>query len=165
MIIRPAQEADVDAIGQLWLGLVMFHRQIDDEMPLAADDGAARYAERIRYGLSDSYYQVYVAEQAGELLGYVYGVVMDLLPEMFVAERAGMIGDIFVKPEHRSKGVGRALMQVMKDWFKLRGVSHYELTVAVANEGGVRFWTDAMHGRAVVLRIRAAVDSPENSAS
>ncbi len=158
MIIRPAQEADAERIGQMWLELVEIHRQLDDNMPVPARDGQYRYSQRIRYALNDAYQRVLVAEDDGQLLGYVYGMVLDLVPEMFEAERAGMIGDIFVQEAYRGQGVGRALMQVMKDWFKLRGIRYYEWSVASANGAGIRFWQQAMNGHALMLRMRATIN-------
>jgi GNAT superfamily N-acetyltransferase len=158
MIIRPAKEADTERIGEMWLDLVNYHRDLDESMPTAAKDGHHRYAQRIRYSLNDSYQKVLVAEENGELLGYVTGMIIDIVPEMFVEERAGMIGDIYVLPNQRGKGIGKALMQVMKDWFKLRGVSYYEWSVASQNTAGVRFWEESMKGKSIMLRMRAALD-------
>jgi GNAT superfamily N-acetyltransferase len=158
MIIRQAAPADSERIGELWLELVEFHRQLDENMPIPAKDGHHRYAQRIRYGLNDSYQRILVAEEHGELIGFVTGMVVDIVPEMFVDERAGMIGDIYVMAETRGKGIGKALMQVMKDWFKLRGVTYYEWSVATANHSGIRFWQETMRGTPIMVRMRAALN-------
>jgi GNAT superfamily N-acetyltransferase len=159
MIIRQATHADSDRIGELWLELVELHRQLDDNMPTPAKDGHHRYAQRIRYGLNDSYQRILVAEEHGELIGFVTGMVVDIVPEMFVDERAGMIGDIYVLSSERGKGIGTALMQVMKDWFKLRGVTYYEWSVASANKEGIRFWEKTMRGAPIIVRMRASLDN------
>jgi GNAT superfamily N-acetyltransferase len=127
-------------------------------MPIPAPEGPQRYASRIRWSVDDNHVQTYVAEEDGHLIGYVYGTVVDLLPEMFIDERAGIVGDIYVSATHRGKGVGTALMEVMKDWFKLREVSHYEWYVAAMNETGMRFWEKTMGGEAVMVRMRASVE-------
>jgi GNAT superfamily N-acetyltransferase len=158
MIIRPAEKADTDAIAQLWLEFVEYHRQLDDATPRVSQGGEERYAMQIRWSIEDNYAQAYVAEKDGEIIGYVYGMVMSLTAEMFVDERAGMVGDIYVKPAYHGQGVGKALMQAMKDWFKLQGVSYYEWYVAIANERGIRFWQDVMGGKPFITRMRAYVD-------
>lgn len=158
MIIRDVKREDADRVGQLWLELVNYHRQLSDLMPIPATEGAQRYASRIRWSVDDSHVQTYVAEENGQVIGYVYGTVVDLLPEMFIDERAGIVGDIYVSAAHRGKGVGTALMQAMKDWFKLREVSHYEWYVAAMNETGIRFWEKTMGGTAVMVRMRASVE-------
>jgi len=158
MIIRPAQETDVDAIGLLWRELVDYHRQLDDNMPIAAEDGHIRYAQRMSYTISDTTAQIYVAEVDGKIVGYVFGTVIELLPETFIDETAGMIGDIYVQANHRGTGIGTALMQAMKDWFKLRGIEHYEWYVASANKAGIAFWEKSMNGVSVMVRMRAPID-------
>lgn len=158
MIIRPVKREEVDEIGKLWFELVTYHRDLSDTMPIPAEDGAERYAARIRWSVDDNHVQTFVAEDEGKLIAYVYGTVVDLLPEMFKDERAGIIGDIYVSAEKRGTGVGTALVQAMKDWFKLRGVSHYEWHVAAMNEQGIRFWEKTMGGKQVMIRMRADVD-------
>ena len=158
MIIRAVTREDADKVGQLWLELVTFHRQLSDLMPIPADEGVQRYASRIRWSIDDNHVQAFVAEENGELIGYVYGTVVDLLPEMFMDERAGIVGDIYVKAANRGQGVGTALMQAMKDWFKLREVNHYEWYVAAMNESGIRFWEKTMGGKRVMMRMRATVE-------
>jgi GNAT superfamily N-acetyltransferase len=158
MIIRAVKREDADRVGQLWLELVTYHRQLSELMPIPAPEGSQRYASRIRWSVDDSHVQTFVAEDGGQVIGYVYGTVVDLLPEMFIDERAGIVGDIYVSGAYRGKGIGTALMQAMKDWFKLREVSHYEWYVAAMNETGLRFWEKTMGGQAVMVRMRASVE-------
>lgn len=162
MIIRPAKEDDAETIGELWLELVYYHLNLDANMPVPASDGQYRYAQRIRYSITDPYTKTFVAEIDGKLVGYVFGTVIDILPDTFVDERAGMVGDIHVTEVHRGNGIGKALMQAMIDWFKLRGVKHYEWYVAAANERGRAFWQEAMHGTPVMIRMRAMIDADDD---
>lgn len=161
MNIRPAKASDVDAIGELWLQLVNFHRALDEDMPQAAEDGIHRYASRIRYSLNDTLVKTLVAEADGLIVGYVMGMVIDLMPETFVEERAGMVADIYVLEAYRGQGVGLALMQSMKEWFVLRGVSHYEWYVASMNQQGRQFWEKTMGGKPIMIRMRASTKTEE----
>ncbi|MCA9915553.1 MAG: GNAT family N-acetyltransferase [Anaerolineae bacterium] len=161
MKIRVAVPEDADAIGVLWLELVAYHRDLDEHMPEAAKDGAYRYAQRIRWMLDDDTHRTLVAEQDGELVGYALGMVIDLLPDVFKAERAGMVADVFVRADWRGQGVGTAIMHAMRDWFVLRGVTHYELYVAAVNDQGRRFWERTMGGVPVMLRMRMPVEVEE----
>ncbi|MCU0511693.1 MAG: GNAT family N-acetyltransferase [Anaerolineae bacterium] len=157
MMIRAAKPADAPAIGALWLQLAEYHRGLDDRMPVPAADGAQRYASRIASSLADTHTRVYVAEVDGQPVGYVMGVIVDLLPEMFVEERAGFLADIFVLPSYRQQGTGRALVQALRGWFRARGITHFEWYVASANTAGIAFW-QAVGGAEVMLRMRAATD-------
>ncbi len=158
MKIRMAQPEDAESIGSLWLELVAYHRELDEHMPQAAKDGAHRYAQRIRWMLDDDTHHILVAEQDGVIVGYALGMVVDLLPDVFKTERAGMVADVFVHTDWRGQGVGTAIMLSMRDWFILRGVTHYELYVAAVNESGRRFWEKTMGGVPVMLRMRMPVE-------
>ncbi len=157
MIIRAATSQDAAAIGQLWVQLVEYHRQLDDRMPIAAPDGAERYAYRVRDSLDDTHTRVFVADDDGQVMGYVMGVIVDLLPEMFAEERAGFLADIFVLPEYRDKGIGKALVNALKAWFRARDIYHFEWYVASKNRAGIAFWR-SVQGEEVMLRMRASTD-------
>lgn len=161
MIIRAATHNDADEIGEMWLDLIAYHRQLDATIPAPTVDGEQRYAQRMRYGIDDTYFQIYVAADEDQLVGYVFGTIIDLLPEMFEEQRAGMIGDIYVRPAFRHRGVGKQLMSVMKDWFRLRNVSFYEWYVSSANASAIKFWEESMHGRAIMVRMRASLDDED----
>jgi len=160
MMIRTASANDVDAIGELWLQLVAYHRQIDPaNMPEAAPDGARRYAVRIGDSLDDTHTRVFVAEDKGRIVGYVMGVIVDMLPETFEEARSGFLADIFVLSEYRHQGVGRSLVEALRNWFQNRGVTHYEWFVAEQNAEARRFW-EKVGGINVMIRMRASTQPP-----
>ena len=99
-----------DAIARLWEQLVAYHRALDDNLPVAAPDGAERYAERLIDRLEDSQTCVLVAQEGGEIVGFVLGVVVDLVPEMFMPESGGFLADVFVEQAYRRRGIGQALV-------------------------------------------------------
>lgn len=153
VIIRPAQEGDIEAIVGLWQQLVAYHQQLDSAMPVPAPDGAARYAYRITDSLRDAYAKTVVAEDEGRIIGYITAMIYDMMPEVFVSELAGMVGDIYVVPESRTQGVGRALVESVEAWFRLRGVRYYEWYTATSNERGRAFWY-GVGGRSLMQRMR-----------
>lgn len=155
MLIRPAKIDDTPAIAQLWLQLVQYHRALDIHLPQAAPDGQQRYAQRVRSQIDDPYSNVFVAIVDDEIVGYVMGVIVDMLPEMFQDERGGFLADIFVRDDQRGKGIGRGLVKALKDWFRGRGIDHFEWYVAAANTDGIAFWR-AMGGADVMVRMRAS---------
>jgi ribosomal protein S18 acetylase RimI-like enzyme len=153
VIIRQAAPPDIDAVAQLWLELVSYHREIDPDLPPAAPKGAQRYARRLMDRLDDPLTRVLVAEIDGAIVGYVLGMVVDLAPEMFMQTASGFLADIYVAAAHRRHGVGRALVDALTAWFKAQGLSYFEWHVAARNEDAVKFW-QAVGGRAVMLRMR-----------
>lgn len=154
IVVRSATANDADAIAQMWQALVEFHTKIDPDLPPEAPNGARRYARRILERIDDPLTRVFVAEVDGNLAGYVLGVVVDLVPEMFSQEPSGFLADIYVSDAYRRAGVGGALVRALTDWFNSRGLKYFEWHVSAQNAAGVAFWR-AMNGRDVMLRMRA----------
>jgi GNAT superfamily N-acetyltransferase len=154
------RETDLETVGKLWLALADYHAKLDPEMPIPAPDGTARYTAHLDYRLDDSLCCAFIAEEAGELVGYVTGMIVDLMPDVFVEERAGMIGDIYVLPEYRRQGTAHALLSATLDWFRLREVGYYEWYVANANPAGRAFWRN-VGGRDVMTRMRATIEGED----
>lgn len=156
-MIRPATVADTPAIGELWEKLVTHHNQLDGDLLRAAADGAYRYARSLSYRLEDSHTCVLVAEEDGRIVGYVLGVVVDLVPDMFEAVAGGFLADIFVEEAYRGRGIGRALVHNLADWFRARGLRQFEWHVATQNKAALAFW-ESVGGRGMMIRMRADLD-------
>jgi ribosomal protein S18 acetylase RimI-like enzyme len=152
MTIRPATAGDAAEIGKLWEKLVAYHQALDDDLPRAARDGDRLYARSIANRLHDSHTRVLVAEENDKVVGYVLGVVVDLVPDMFEQEDGGFLADIYVEENYRGRGIGRALVEALADWFK-QGLHHFEWHVAANNPSGLAFWR-AIGGRDLMIRMR-----------
>jgi ribosomal protein S18 acetylase RimI-like enzyme len=162
--VRQATVRDIDAIARLWEALVKHHQTLDAELPGATPQGALRYGRRIIDRLDDPTARVLVAEAPSpdgtgraQVVGYVLGLVVDLVPEMFAQEPGGFLADIFVAPDYRRQGVGRSLVDALIEWFRDEGLHYFEWHVAARNPEAVAFWR-AMGGREVMLRMRANLD-------
>jgi GNAT superfamily N-acetyltransferase len=147
----------LDAVGALWQQLVDYHVQVDGRLPPAVAGGGQRYARRLYDKLDDPYARLLVAEQGGAVVGFVFGMIVDLAPDMFEQEVSGFLADIFVAAEHRQGGVGRELVKTLEAWFAGRGVRHYEWHVAAQNENALAFWR-ALGGEPMLVRMRAEVN-------
>jgi GNAT superfamily N-acetyltransferase len=160
-MIRNAVAADAVAIGKLWEKLVAYHQQIDHDMPRATLHGASLYARSLSSRLEDSHTRVLVAEENGRIVGYVLGVVVDLVPEMFEQEAGGFLADIFVEEAYRGQGIGTALVNALTDWFRQKGLNHYEWHVAAGNTEALAFWS-SLGGRNWQIRMRANIEDDAN---
>ncbi len=153
IIIRTIQSEDAPTIGELWEKLVAYHGDLDPDLPRSTRDGAQLYAQRIRGKIGDSHTRIFVAEVNGQVIGFVLGVIVDLVPEMFTSETGGFLADIYVEEAYRRNGVGRKLVQALADWFRSRGVTYLELYVANSNTDGRAFWS-SLGGRDMMRRVR-----------
>ncbi|MGZ5314809.1 MAG: GNAT family N-acetyltransferase [Solirubrobacterales bacterium] len=80
---------------------------------------------------------VLVAGHRGELLGFC-SAYLDLN-----SVRYGLrcwVEDLAVSPQHRSQGVGKALLDAAKSWARERGATHLELDSGLAREHAHRFY-------------------------
>lgn len=153
-VIRPAKAHDIDAIAELWESLVTYHHNLDSELPTASADGAYRYARRLLNHIDDPTARVYVAEIDGQVVGYVLGVIVDLVPEMFTYDPSGFLADIFVAESHRRSGLGRDLVNALSAWFAEKNLAYFEWHAAAQNPTALAFWR-ALGGREVMIRMRA----------
>jgi len=156
IVIREATRDDGDAIGMMWLDLVAYHQLLDSELPGAAAGGEHRYARNILSRLNDSHTRVLIAEDQGRAVGYVLGMIVDLMPDMFAQEPSGFLADIYVEPAYRRLGVGRALVQDLRAWFATHGILFFDWNVSARNPDGEAFWR-AVGGQPMMIRMRARV--------
>lgn len=160
-VIRSAKRSDEAALARLWSGLITYHKKLDKDLPNAARNGDKRYAARLVDRLHDPEACVLVAEVDGEVIGFVLGMVVNLVPDVFAQERCGFLADIYVDEAHRRHGVGRALVRAVENWFQqTHNLSYYEWHVAAQNTAGRAFW-QSMNGRDIMVRMRARLEDTE----
>ena len=97
-----------------------------------------RAAVALRHAIDSHDAVVLLAEsEAGELIGFCTGY-QDLHSVRF-GYRA-WVEDLAVHPDHRSQGVGKALLDAAKSWARERGATHLELDSAETREDAHRFY-------------------------
>jgi ribosomal protein S18 acetylase RimI-like enzyme len=126
---------------------------MDADLPQAAEDGNEIYAHHIRQQILNPYTHVLVAEDQGEVIGYVLGLIVHDSPDMFQHDPSGFLADIFIQEAYRGCGIGRQLVNALQAWFKSRGVSYMEWYVAAQNEPAKAFWM-AIGGREIMIRMQ-----------
>jgi len=125
--IRPAVEADHDLLRELWeefeaeLGGEDYLRETWEE---AWDD----LAETIRDGVA------LIAEDDGRPVGFVFCVLGDR------GRKTAHVTDIYVRPEARNKGAGRALLAGLVAPARDAGLAHVSLEVLVHNADARRLY-------------------------
>ena len=149
MQIRRATLNDLDDIESLWQEMVDFHLALDDYYSLAPE-AHTNHREYMAGLIQDETRRIFVAEDNGQLLGYLMAEVSDY-PPIYIYKSYGHIGAISVAASARRTGIGRQLLEIALDWFCEQGLQRVECGVAVNNSVSQGFWK-AMGFRGIVER-------------
>jgi GNAT superfamily N-acetyltransferase len=129
--VRPAVADEVERV----LGMYEWLFAPPGSLPPAWDSDRARVALREAIEGEDS--AVLVAERGPDLLGFATAY-LDLNSVRF--GRRCWVEDLAVSPGHRSRGVGKSLMEAAKAWARDRGATHLELDSGEARTDAHRFY-------------------------
>jgi ribosomal protein S18 acetylase RimI-like enzyme len=158
-IVRRATPADLPSIGRLGALLVEEHYDFDPRRFLPARPGTREgYASFISTQLEDPDKAVIVADDKGNVVGYAYAAV-EGYDYMALRGPAGVLHDIIVDPEHRSRGVGRLLLEAALEFFRSRGVPQVVLSTAERNEAAQRLFA-SMGFRRTMVEMTRELDDP-----
>ena len=139
MIIRRAQEKDMQAIDRLLLQVCMVHHQGRPDLFRA---GARKYTdEELKKILRDEEKPVFVAEEQGEVEGYAFCVFEKHEDSHAFTDITTLyIDDLCVDEGLRGRHVGKSLYEYVLDFAKKKGCYNVTLNVWTCNEGAMRFY-------------------------
>ena len=154
MLVRPAARTDLPALGRLGALLMRVHHDFDRQRFLAPGDDPARgYAWFLGEQMSHPDSVVFVAEQEGRVIGYVYAGV-EPLSWKELRDEAGFVHDLVVDPEARGAGAGSALLEAAVDWLRARGMPRVVLWTAERNAGAQRLFERSRFRRTMIEMTR-----------
>lgn len=145
----------------------IYEAQLNDEllselismsMAWEAENSTYGYRKNDRSDIEGN--RIFLAEQDGQILGYLFGQVNK-------AERSSSImadgtpyfevEELYVVPDHRSQGIGRALFGYAEQTVKVMGIGYLMLSTATKNykrilhfyieEMGMDFWSARLFKR------------------
>jgi len=128
--IRAGERADVPLIAELIRGLAEYER-LADEVKMTEDK-----LERTLFG-ERRYAETLIAEDDGRPVGFA---LFFHNYSTFLAQPGIYLEDLFVKPEHRGSGVGRALLEALARTAVERGCGRMEWAVLDWNESAIGFY-------------------------
>ncbi len=128
--IRQANVKDCPAISQL----CKLHAEFEQSSHITSD-----HSERLATALSRTppVIEVFLVEVAGETAGFA-----SITREFFTwdASHFGHMDCLFIKQEFRSLGLGRKMMQHLKEFAFSQGLSHLEWQTPDWNANAIRFY-------------------------
>ena len=139
-IIRPGRREDAAEAARLWMRSAGEHT--DHDQIYATAPGAERVMRRFLADLTASSHTfLFVAESGGQTVGFISGELREGSPT-FRQRTWASVDDVFVEPDSRNLGIGRALIQSVEAWAKERGANGISLQVAAANRRGRKFYEE-----------------------
>ena len=104
--------------------------------------GAEKTMRRFLADVANSGYSfLFVAAAGDRTVGFISGELRQGSPT-FLPKMWASVDDVFVEPEYRNRGMGRALLQSVQSWAQERGADGISLQVAAANAHGRKFYED-----------------------
>ena len=130
-VVRPGKRSDAGEAARLWVRSAEEHTLHDAVYTTAPD--AEKVMRRFLADLSSSSLScLYVADEGGEILGFLSGEVREGSPA-FAPKTWAAVEDVYVVPKERSRGIGRALFEEFQGWAREKGVDGISLQVAANN--------------------------------
>ena len=154
-VVRAARSADLQHLGRLGALLVQEHHDFDARRFFAASSRTPDYyASFLGSQLDDPDAVVLVAENDGQVIGYVFAAVDEGYDYLSLRGPAAVLHDLIVDPQYRGRGVGRLLLHAMLSYLKSRGAPRVVLSTADRNESAQRLFERAGFRRTMVEMTR-----------
>jgi GNAT superfamily N-acetyltransferase len=128
--LRPATQADVDTILGLIRGLAEYENLLDRVVATPEK-------------LTDTLFGAHPAAEVllAEVDGQVQGFALFFHNySTFLAQRGLYLEDLFVRPEARGRGVGKALLKALAELAVQRGCGRFEWSVLDWNQSAIDFY-------------------------
>jgi GNAT superfamily N-acetyltransferase len=130
LTIRPGERSDIPLIAELIRGLARYERLADEVTMTEVKLERGLFGER-------RYAETLIAEDDGRPVGFA---LFFHSFSTFLAQPGIYLEDLFVVPEDRGQGVGKALLEALARLAVERGCGRLEWAVLDWNESAIRFY-------------------------
>ncbi|MEA2700895.1 MAG: hypothetical protein QOI66_5166 [Myxococcales bacterium] len=152
LTIRRATRDDLPALGRLGTYLVHLHHGFDSARFMAPPgDAEAGYAWFLGTQLDSDDVAIFVAEEDGAVVGYVYAG-LEPMSWKELRDAAGFIHDVVVSETARDQGAGTRLIETAAEWLEAAGAPRVMLWTAEKNTPARRLF-DRLGFRATMVEM------------
>jgi ribosomal protein S18 acetylase RimI-like enzyme len=144
MLLRPASEADLPAV------LELYRTALEDPKTLSLEAATALFRKMQSY----PDYTLYVAETEAGLVGTFALLVMDNLGHF--GTPSGVVEDVAVRPDQQGKGIGKKMMDFALDRCREKGCYKMALSSNLRRTDAHRFYESLgfrKHGFSFLMEI------------
>lgn len=133
VIIRTAVLADLDTLLTFEQGVITAEHPFD---PTLKKDEQINYYD-ITHLITAPHINLVVAQIGDELVGSGYARI-ETSKIYLKHNQHAFLGFMYVKPEHRGKGINQKVMEALKEWALAQNVSEFRLEVYNENLSAIR---------------------------
>lgn len=132
-LVRPMQENDLPAVGQLAGGLLRLHHQWDPGRFFSVADPENGYARFFGSQLAEANTVLLVVEIEQRVVGYFYGCLEGRDWNMLL-DAAGHLHDVLIAESHRRGGLAEKIVRAGMDALRAKGAKRFVAHVWMGNE-------------------------------
>lgn len=141
--IRRARQADAAPLGALWQRFMDEQAALDARLAVAPD-ALARWHNDFPLWLGDEMQRLFVAERKGQQISGFLAAARWGPPPVYAPAAEVYVSELYVLPEARRQGVGRALVEAVRRWaVEDAGAVRLRLRTLAANKDARSFWNQA----------------------
>ncbi|WP_426476038.1 GNAT family N-acetyltransferase [Chryseobacterium sp. CBSDS_008] len=138
MITREATEQDLDILLEFEQGVVTAERPFNSTLI----EGEIHYYD-LNSLMRSPDATVIVAEENNEIIASGYALIKKSEKYYYQFEQYSYLGFMYVKPEHRGKGINKVITDELIAWSKSRGITEIRLEVYAQNESAIKAYEKA----------------------
>ena len=138
MTIRKATVDDIVDIVPMWMEMTAEHALMSPIF-VPVENASIKFSKHLEGVLANDRYYMPVAIVNGNIAGYVMAS-HGYLPDVFKMRSKVSLQDMMVKKEFRRMGVGRALVDAVRQYAIEKNADRIDLQVAFKNDSGFAFW-------------------------
>lgn len=149
IVIREYKPQDFQSVVNLTNKIQEYFVAIDKtgyKKPFSSQDDSEKYVEHVLKDVSDMNGAFYVAVKNNFVVGFIYGVIIsekNVLHKLTHHSRLeGWIGLLYVDEGYRGQGLGKRLIERVKDYFKEKGCSSMRLVVDSNNINAINHYSN-----------------------
>ena len=138
MITREATEQDLEILLGFEQGVVTAERPFNSTLI----EGEIHYYD-LKYLIQSPEATVIVAEENNEIIASGYALIKKAAKDYYQFKEYAYLGFMYVKPEHRGKGINKVITDELISWSKSRGINEVRLDVYAQNESAIKAYEKA----------------------
>ena len=138
--IIKATENHLDSITALWKKLMDIHKEFDKDYFSETDNNIDYNHNNLEISIKNDYERVFIAVMDEILVGYITAVKTKESNFGYNSIYVCTINDIMILPNFQDMGIGKALIEEVKNWANSNNINQIELFVFSKNANALKFF-------------------------